>query len=52
MTRAPGNSHDIMFPNESLNRRAHPVGPHMLEPPPAAPPTLPDSLPVRRPKPL
>ena len=54
MTSAPGSSHDIMLPNSELNRRVHPVGPHMdaprgLRPPP---PTLPDSLPVSRPKPL
>ena len=51
MTRAPGSSHDIMFPNSALKRRVKPVGPHML-PATRPPPTLPDSLPSRRPKPL
>ncbi len=51
ITSAPGKSHDIMLPNESLKSRLHPVGPH-IEPPTVPPPTLPDSLPVRRPNPL
>ena len=51
ITRAPGRSHDIMFPNSALKRRVSPVGPHML-PATLPPPTLPVSLPVIRPKPL
>ena len=38
MTSAPGSSHDIMLPNSALNRRVHPVGPHMLHAPPPPPP--------------
>ena len=51
ITSAPGNSHDIMFPNSVLKSRVIPVGPHML-PATLPPPTLPVSLPVSRPKPL
>ncbi len=51
ITSAPGSSHDIVLPNSVLNRRVTPVGPHML-PATRPPPTLPDSCPVSRPKPL
>ena len=52
MTRAPGSSHDIMFPNVALKSRVNPVGPHMLPVRRGPPPTLPVSFPVSRPKPL
>src|SRR5215475_8519684 len=48
-----GSSHEICPPIALLNMRVMPVGPHRpaaFGPPP--PPTLPDSFPVRRPKPL
>src|SRR5205807_5058958 len=48
---AAGRSHEISPPNWVLNKRLQPVGPHRLPVPPP-PPTLPDSLPVSRPKPL
>ena len=52
-TRAAGISHEICPPMSVRNSRSHPVGPQMLaRPVPPNPPTLPDSWPEIRPKPL
>jgi len=56
-SRAPGISHETWPPNDRVNRRSQPVGPH-IDPPPAprvnARPgtTLPRSFPLSRPIPL
>src|SRR5882672_2405783 len=49
---AAGSNHAIWPPNAELNIRVSPVGPQLPVPPCPPPPTLPDSLPVSRPKPL
>ena len=48
---AAGISQEICPPNWALKRRSQPVSPQR-DPRAPKPPTLPDSLPVRRPKPL
>ena len=48
---AAGISHEICPPNSFRKSRFHPVSPHR-DPAAPIPPTLPVSLPVRRPNPL